>query len=138
MRTICLLSADWNFGNKLLSRRIMAQEEQANTIALEQYGSRKNKSSIGHATNKAILYDIQRQKKQDSALLILDAKACYDRIPLHLCISLPLVSRSPYIRNTFYDETYKVHETHSKDYIRGVKNIIQSQRTKRIPRHSTR
>lgn len=30
------------------------------------------------------LYDIQRQRKQDSALLILDAKACYDRIPLHL------------------------------------------------------
>lgn len=84
LRTICLLAADWNFGNKLLSRRIMAQAEKCHTIAPEQYGSRKNKSSIGHATSKSLLYDIQRQKKQDSALLILDAKACYDRIPLHL------------------------------------------------------
>lgn len=84
LRTICLLAADWNFGNKLLGNRIMRHAEKHGTIAPEQYGSRKDKSSIQHATNKALLFDIQRQKKQDSVLMILDAEACYDRIPLHI------------------------------------------------------
>lgn len=55
LRTICLLAADWNFGNKLLSSRIMYHAKQHGTIAPEQYGSRKGKSSIQHATNKALL-----------------------------------------------------------------------------------
>jgi hypothetical protein len=84
LRTICLLAADWNFGNKLLSSRIMYHAEQHGTIAPEQYGSRKGKSSIQHATNKALLFDIQRQRKENSTLMILDAEACYDRIPLHI------------------------------------------------------
>lgn len=84
LRTICLLAADWNYGNNFLANRIMRQAELAGYIASEQYGSRKGKSAIQHATNKALLFDIQRQRKQDAALMILDAEACYDRIPLHI------------------------------------------------------
>lgn len=84
MRTICLLLADWNFGNKLLSRRIMYHAESCKSIAPEQYGSRKGKSAIQHATNKALLFDLQRQQKHDAVLIVLDAKACYDRVPLHI------------------------------------------------------
>ena len=84
LRTIFLLASDWNFGNKLLSKRLMYHAEKANSIAPKQYGSRKRKSAIQHATNKAIILDIQRQRKQDTTLMILDATACYDRIPLHI------------------------------------------------------
>lgn len=116
LRTICLLAADWNFGNKLLGNRIMRHAEKHGTIAPEQYGSRKNKSSIQHATNKALLFDIQRQKKQDSVLMILDAEACYDRIPLHiasLCLrrqGLPL-SAVRYMFQPIYEMQHNIRTT---------------------------
>jgi Reverse transcriptase (RNA-dependent DNA polymerase) len=80
LRTIVLLEADFNFLNKLIGKRVMFHAEKHNNIAKEQYGSRKKKSSILHATNKQITFDILNIKKQDSTLLILDAKSCYDRI----------------------------------------------------------
>ena len=33
-----------------------------------------------HAINKQLVFDIARQSKQSLALLVLDAKSCYDRI----------------------------------------------------------
>jgi Reverse transcriptase (RNA-dependent DNA polymerase) len=80
LRTIVLLEADFNFINKIVGKRAMINAEKAGTVAEEQFGSRKRKSSILHATNKAITTDVLRQTKQDNALLVLDAKACYDRI----------------------------------------------------------
>jgi Reverse transcriptase (RNA-dependent DNA polymerase) len=80
LRTIVLMEADFNFLNKLIGKRVMIQAERTNSLADEQYGSRKNLSSILHATNKQLVFDIIRQKKQDVALIVLDAKSCYDRI----------------------------------------------------------
>jgi hypothetical protein len=80
LRTILLFEADCNHLFKIFGRRMMALAEQAQTISPEQYGSRKKKSSILHATNKQITFDIIRQKKMNAALLVLDAKSCYDRI----------------------------------------------------------
>jgi Reverse transcriptase (RNA-dependent DNA polymerase) len=58
----------------------MANAEEAGNLAVEQYGSRKGKSSIAHATNKQLTFDIININKQDTALMVLDAKSCYDRI----------------------------------------------------------
>jgi Reverse transcriptase (RNA-dependent DNA polymerase) len=80
LRTIVLMEADFNFINKIIGKRIMKNAETANNLAAEQYGSRKQMSSILHATNKQLTFDIVNSTKQNTALLILDAKSCYDRI----------------------------------------------------------
>jgi hypothetical protein len=51
LRTILLFEADCNHLFKVFGRRLMVHAEQAGTIAPEQYGSRKHKSSILHAVN---------------------------------------------------------------------------------------
>jgi hypothetical protein len=86
LRTILLFEADCNHLFKVFGRRRMHQAEKSGTIAPEQYGSRKHKSSILHAVNKQLSFDIIRQQKSDAALLVLDAKSCYD------CISPPIAS----------------------------------------------
>jgi Reverse transcriptase (RNA-dependent DNA polymerase) len=137
LRTIVLVEADFNFLNKLVAKRAMIQAEEADTIAGEQFGSRKRKSSIIHATNKLITTDILRQRKQNHALLILDAKACYDRIsPPIAAISLrrqgvpanatnmmfsTLDKMEHTIRTSFGDsvESYKREETQFHGVLQG-------------------
>jgi Reverse transcriptase (RNA-dependent DNA polymerase) len=72
--------ADFNFLNKIIGRRVMENAERAHSIAPEQFGSRKGKSSILHAINKQLTVDILRQEKRNFSLITLDAKGCYDRI----------------------------------------------------------
>jgi hypothetical protein len=88
LRTICLVECDNNHLYKIIGRRIMKHAEKANTIAVEQYGSRKRKSAILHATSKQLTLDIIRQLKQDASLSVLHAMACYD------CITAPVSSLS--------------------------------------------
>jgi hypothetical protein len=78
--TIVLLEADFNFLNKLMGKQIMKNAENANSIAAEQFGSRKAKGAINHTVNKQLAIDIMRQEKIRFTLVILDAKGCYDRI----------------------------------------------------------
>jgi hypothetical protein len=80
LRTIVLMEPDFNFFNKLVGKWVMANAEQAGSLAIEQFGSRKNKSSIQHAINKQLAVDTLRQDKKNFCLITLDAKACYDRI----------------------------------------------------------
>jgi Reverse transcriptase (RNA-dependent DNA polymerase) len=82
LRTIMLFEPDWNLLNKIVVGRTKIQAELSQSIAPEQYGSRKNKSAILHATNKQVLFDIVRQQKSNAALMVLDAKSCYDRISI--------------------------------------------------------
>jgi hypothetical protein len=106
----------------------MRHAELHGAIAPEQYGSRKDKSSIQHATNKALLFDIQRQKKQDSALIILDAEACYDRIPLHiaaLCLrrmGLPL-SAIRFMLQPIYEMHHNIRTTFGESHQSYSSNI---------------
>jgi len=46
LRTIFLYEADYKFNNKALVRQMMQNAEQNNLLALEQYGSRKQKTAI--------------------------------------------------------------------------------------------
>ena len=65
LRTIVLMEPDFNFTNKIIGKRVMANAEKAGTIAPEQFGSRKKKSSIIHAINKQLTTDILRQDKKN-------------------------------------------------------------------------
>jgi Reverse transcriptase (RNA-dependent DNA polymerase) len=80
LRTIVLFECDFNHLNKIIGKRLMKHAEKANSIALEQYGSRKRKSAILHATSKQLSFDIIRQQKRNASLLVLDAVSCYYRI----------------------------------------------------------
>ena len=80
LRTIVLMEPDFNLLNKIIGKRVMRMAEQADSIAPEQFGSRKKKSAIIHALNKQLTTDILRQDKTNFCLMILDAKDCYGRI----------------------------------------------------------
>jgi Reverse transcriptase (RNA-dependent DNA polymerase) len=82
LRTILFFEPDFNMLNKIVGRRLMHHAEKHSTIAAEQYGSRKHKSSILHAATKQLTFDVVRQTKANVALLVLDAKSCYDRISI--------------------------------------------------------
>jgi hypothetical protein len=136
LRTIMLFEADWNFANKLIGKRTMQQSEAANTIAPEQYGSRKRKSAILHATNKQLVFDLVRQRKINVVLLVLDATSCYDRISIpiaSLCLQRQGVSQSQikvmfvtldqmvhYIRTSFGDSiTFYTNHSDERFHVIG-------------------
>lgn len=73
------MEADFNFNNKLLGRDVMTCAEANNNIPQEQYGSQKHKTSILHAVNKRLLYNIIHL--ECSAILCsCAAKTCFDCI----------------------------------------------------------
>ena len=89
LRTIVLNEADANFNYGRLGREMMNHAERHDMIAREQYGSRKGHSSIDHAVNKRLSYDLMRLFRSPGALCSNDAKSCYDRI-LHSITSLSM------------------------------------------------
>ena len=89
LRTIVLKEADANFNDGRLGRDMMNHAEKHNMIAREQYGSRKGHTSIDHAVNKRLSYDLMRMFRSPGALCSNDAKSCYDRI-LHSIVALSM------------------------------------------------
>ena len=55
--------------NKILGRDMMANAESNNSLAPEQFGSRKSKSAIELAVCKRLTFDITRQKKTPSCTM---------------------------------------------------------------------
>jgi hypothetical protein len=51
-----------------------------NSLAPEQYGSRRNHWAIDLAVNKALTYDLLHQLKRPGAICSNDARSCYDLI----------------------------------------------------------
>jgi hypothetical protein len=80
LRTIVLMEPDFNLVNKIMGKRLMANAERFQSVAPEQFGSRKRKSAINHAINKQLTIDILRQEHRAFVLILLDARSCYDRI----------------------------------------------------------
>ena len=70
LHTILLYEADYNLMNKHVGRDMMNNAEKALILAKEQYGSRKRKASITHASNKRLTFDILRQKKMRRNMLM--------------------------------------------------------------------
>lgn len=80
LRTIVLLDSQFNFGNKVMSRRIARSAEHNKGFAMEQFGSRKKHRAIEHALNKKLTFDLARLNRQNLAICSNDLKSCYDRI----------------------------------------------------------
>ena len=89
LRTILLYEADFNMNNKHAGRDVMSKVERALTLAKEQYGSRKRKSSISHALKKRLTFDILRQQKKGAGICSCDLKSWYDII-VHSFASLAM------------------------------------------------
>jgi hypothetical protein len=89
LRTIVLKEADANFNDGRLGKEMMQHAEKHNMIAREQYGSRKGHTSIDHAVNKRLSYDLMRLFRAPGAVCSNDAKSCYDRI-LHSIVALSM------------------------------------------------
>ena len=89
LRAILLYEADFNQNNKRYGRHLMYLAEKHNALAIEQFGSRKNRSAIDQSLNKSLTYDLWRQHRSSGALCSNDAKSCYDRI-IHNFASLCL------------------------------------------------
>ena len=63
MRCIQLVGPELNMKNKLLGKRMMANEEATNAIQNDQFGGRKMDKAINTYLNKVLTNDIFRQKK---------------------------------------------------------------------------
>ena len=132
LRTIVLMEPDFNLINKIMGRRLMANAEKFQSVAPEQFGSRKRKSAINHAVNKQLTTDILRQEHRAFVLLLLDAKSCYDRIspPIaslsmkrqgapHSCVVLmftTIQSMQHFIRTTYGDSENSYCATEEKPF----------------------
>ena len=92
LRTIVMYQPDFNATNKLLGKTVMNHIESLDIIASEQYGGRKNKSSIMLALNKVLNFDHIRTMKVIAALCSNDLASCYDRI-IHSLTGLILRSK---------------------------------------------
>jgi len=77
---IMLFEADLNNNNKWLGQAIMANVEQNNVVAEEQYGSQKGKAAGIQCLNKQLFYDYIRARQIPAALCSNDAKSCYNQI----------------------------------------------------------
>ena len=86
MRTIQLLDSQFNMNNKKLGLDVMKIAEVKGLIADEQYGSRKHRKASIAALNKRLTYDLLRQKRKCGALVINDAKSCYDRVAHNVAV----------------------------------------------------
>jgi hypothetical protein len=80
LHTIVLFPVDCNYAFKHIGKQMMTIAEQAQSLAPEQYGSRKAHRAINLATNKTLTNDILRQLKHSCAICSNDAKSCYDLI----------------------------------------------------------
>ena len=82
LRLITLMHAIFNHNNKAVGRKMMQLGEKYDSLAIEQYGSRKHKSAVDHALNKVLTLDISRQRREALIFTANDAVSCYDRIVL--------------------------------------------------------
>jgi len=87
--TILLYEADFNMINKQIGLWMMQYGETYGVLALEQCGSRKNRTAIECALNKRLIFDIMRQTKTSAGIYSCDLKGCYDRI-LHNFASIAM------------------------------------------------
>jgi hypothetical protein len=79
LRIIGLLEADFNTALKFFAKKMMANAEQLG-LSDDQWGSRKNRSSIDAAMLKLLMFESARVKKSTIAGIFYDLVANYDRI----------------------------------------------------------
>ena len=82
LRLVTLMDTTFNHNNKYIGKQLLENGEKYNTLATEQYGSRKHKSAAEHALNKVLTLDISRQTREAIIFTANDAVSCYDRVVL--------------------------------------------------------
>jgi hypothetical protein len=80
LRIIGLLEADFNTALKFFFARKMMQNAECNGLSDEQWGSRRNRSSLDAAMIKLLMFETARIKKTTLAATYYDLVANYDRI----------------------------------------------------------
>ena len=80
LRIIGLLEADFNTALKFLFAKQMMTNAENIGLSDEQWGSRKNRSSIDAAMLKLLMFETARIKKATLAGTFYDLVANYDRI----------------------------------------------------------
>jgi hypothetical protein len=127
LRAILLYEADFNQNNKRLGQEILYRAEAGNSVAIEQFGSRKNMSATDQSLNKALTFDLWRQRRQNGALCCNDAKGCYDRI-VHNCASLCLqrVRTRPHPITSMFETIQKLEHHVRTVFEESKKYFVQS------------
>jgi hypothetical protein len=130
LRTIVLMSSQFNTNNKKLGRDVMHHAEELHLLPPDQGGSRKDHRSNELGLNKVLAFDLMRQLRQAGALCCNDAKSCYDRIVHSIailcmvrlgCLFAPVVS----MFKTLQSAAYKIQTIYGDSEI-----TVQSPRTK--------
>jgi hypothetical protein len=80
LRTIVLFPVDCDFAFKHIGRAMTSIAEATNSLAPEQFGSRKRHKAIDLVVSKVITFDIMQQMKRSGAICSNNAKSCYDLI----------------------------------------------------------
>jgi hypothetical protein len=81
LRVIHLFEADWNLMLKcIIARRLMHSIEAHGTMAKEQWGGRRGRSSIDLAASKILASEINRLNRTDGSTFESDLAQCFDRI----------------------------------------------------------
>ena len=80
LRIIGLLEADFNTALKFFIASQIQAAAEINGISGEQWGSRKNRTSIDAAMIKLLTFECARIKRSTIAEVSYDKKACYDRM----------------------------------------------------------
>jgi hypothetical protein len=124
LRAILLYEADFNQNNKRLGRQAMYLAEKYKTIAVEQFGSRKNMAAIDQSLNKALTFDLWRQLRIPGAICSSDLLSCYDRI-VHsfasICLQRMGVPQEPIVSmfstiQSLHHHIRTVHGTSSRSF----------------------
>jgi hypothetical protein len=111
LRTIVLMSSQFNTNNKKLGRDVMHHVKELGLLPPDQGGSRKDHRSNELCLNKVLAFDIMRQLRQSGALCCNDAKSCYDRIVHAIailcmvrlgCLFAPVVSMFKTLQSAVY------------------------------------
>jgi hypothetical protein len=76
LRTIVLMSSQFNTNNKKLGRDVMHHAEDLGLLPPDQGGSRKDHRSNELGLNKVLAFDLMRQLRQSGALCCNDTKSC--------------------------------------------------------------
>ena len=80
LRIIGLLEADLNTALKYFARELSQKMEESGELSNEQWGSRKNRTSIDAALLKLLTFETARNKKATVGSVYYDCAACFDRM----------------------------------------------------------
>ena len=78
LRAIGLLDSLYNHNSKQLGCSMMAHAENHEQIAIEQYGSRKNKACVDQSLNKVFTTDDWRVHQTCGIICSTNLQSCYD------------------------------------------------------------